>query len=267
MRLSQFVAAAALGAAAVAPAAPRPNAAEAAGLERVSARGALLFEVDRAAWVTTDDMLAKLGTNRDVPIKGWVVERDGAAPRAYVVTYFGDGPAGRVAWYVGRVRDNRLVSGELLRAASRPPLTPDQARLAEAVWAARTQTELRPCTAEPFNVAALPPQGPDAPIDVYLLTSTSENGLYPMGGHYLLRIAPGGKIVSSRKFTNACLNMREQAGPNGEKPVGLGVAHFLDPIPTEIHVFMSMWARKPVFVITGKRTWLVDGPKISLLKS
>ncbi|HEY0412049.1 MAG TPA: hypothetical protein VGD66_02770 [Allosphingosinicella sp.] len=238
---------------------------EEAAVKRVIERGERLFEVDRAAWITTDDMIEKLGGDAGAPIKGWVVEPDATTVHAYVVTYFADGPSGPVAWYVGHMRNNKLVSGELLPASSRPALSAAQIRIARAVEAARAQSGYRPCTAARFNIDAIAPDAPDGPVDVYLLTAMVENGEYPFGGHFLLRVASDGKTVSSRKFTNTCLNIREPVGANGEKPVALGVTHILDPVPTEIHVFLSIWTGKPIFVRTQKRAWLVDGPKIGLI--
>jgi hypothetical protein len=233
-------------------------------------RGDLLFDVDRAAWVTTDDMIARLGGRRDIPVKGWVVERDGTAPGAFIVTYFGDGPAGRVAWYAGHVRDHKVVSGEVFAEGSRPPLTPVQARIADAVALARAQTQFRPCTPANFNAAAIPPETPDGPVDVYLLTAMTESGVFPMGGHYLVRVGADGKIVSTRPFTKSCINMSPPPATNSSQPAALMLTHLLDPTPTEIHVFMSIWTRFPIFVATGEgkkpRIWAVAGPAIHLVQ-
>jgi hypothetical protein len=43
------------------------------------------------------------------------------------------------------------------------------------------------------------------------------------------------------------------------------VSHLLDPLPTEIHVFMALSAKQPVFVAIGDppRLWLVTGQGIA----
>jgi hypothetical protein len=255
---------------AAAPPSARMTPEEAAKVDWVVNRGDLLFDIDRAAWVTTDDMIARLGGKRDIPIKGWVVERDGTAPGAFLVTYFGDGPAGRVAWYVGHVRNRKVVTAEVYPEGARPPLTPVQARIADAVSLARAQTQFRPCTPANFNTAAIPPDTPDGPIDVYLLTAMTENGVYPMGGHYLVRVGADGKIVTTRPFTKSCLNMSQPPARSGSEPAALVVGHFLDPMPTEIHVFMSRWIGLPVYVATGQgkkpRVWAVEGPVIRIVQ-
>jgi hypothetical protein len=225
------------------------------------ARGRLLFEIDRAAWVTTDDLAVRIGDLRNSGITGWTVERDGSG---YAVVYYvGQGEA-RAALYRGRVENNRVVSGQVFAAGSRPPLTAMQRRLADA-RAAADRLGRQPCTAARFNVAVIPPETPDAPIDVYALTAQVDNDVYPFGGHFRATISPSGEILSQRAFTRDCFNMPSRQ--NGHSPAALLVTHLLDPIPTEIHVFLSIWTRMPVYVGTSnpRRVWSVEGPHIHLV--
>src|SRR5262249_46126933 len=82
-------------------------------LDWAAARGQLLFDVDRAAWVTTDDLLARLAEADRPLIRGWTVERDGAG---FVVTYFGGEGDARFALYRGRVENRQVVSREVFPA-------------------------------------------------------------------------------------------------------------------------------------------------------
>jgi hypothetical protein len=239
------------------------SAAEKAGLKAAGERGRLLFELDRAAWVTTDDMLRRFG-RRDMPIKGWVVEREG--PERYRVTYFGDGSAGPVAWYAGSVKAGKVTSGTIFPEAARPPLTAAQLRLRQAADIARGFAEYRPCTPARFNVAVVPPASPEAPVDAYLLSAQTETTVYPVGGHYRLTIAPDGTVLSHRRFMNSCMNV-DTAATGGAVPAALVLTHLLDPIPTEIHVWTSLAMRKPIFVGTGpQRIWSVTGDRIRLIQ-
>lgn len=241
------------------------SAAEKASLRAAGERGKLLFELDRAAWITTDDMLQRFG-RRDMPIKGWVVELDGA--EAYRVTYFGDGSTGPVAWYSGSVRAGKVISGETFPEAARPPLTAAQRRLKQAADVARGFAEYQPCTPARFNVAVVPPASPEAPVDAYLLSAQTEANVYPMGGHYRLSIGPGGRLLSHRRFMNSCMNVDTAAAPAGAIPAALVLTHLLDPVPTEIHVWLSLAMRKPIFVGTARprRIWSVEGDRIRLIK-
>ena len=242
-------------------AAAAPSAAEQGRIAWAEQRGQLLFEIDRAAWVTTDDLAARVSDLRGAGIRGWTVEHDGSA---YVVVYYvGEGEA-RAALYRGRVENNRVVSGEVFAAGSRPPLTAVQHRIADARDAA-AHLDRRPCTQANFNVTVIPPETPDAPIDVYALTAQVQD-VYPFGGHFRMTVSPSGQILAQRAFTNSCLNMPRQQNGRGRQ-AGVVVTHLLDPIPTEIHVFMSLSIGLPVFVGTANpdRVWEVDGRHIHLV--
>jgi len=225
-------------------------------------RGQMLFEIDRAAWVTTDDLAARIADLRSSGIRGWTVERDG---QGYVVVYYTGEGAARVALYRGRVENNAVVSGEVFPEGSRPPLTPAQRRIADARDLV-PRLGRQPCTPASFNVAVIPPEAPGAAIDVYALTPQVENDVFPFGGHFRATVSPSGEIVAQRAFTNSCLNMSRR-GHDQSITAALGVTHLLDPIPTEIHVFLSIWAQLPVFVGTRSpfRLWEVDGRHIRLV--
>lgn len=41
------------------------------------------------------------------------------------------------------------------------------------------------------------------------------------------------------------------------------VTHLLDPTPTEVHVYWSLWARTPMFVATGEDAiWKIENGRI-----
>jgi hypothetical protein len=227
-------------------------------LDWVQQRGRLLFEIDRAAWVATDDLRARVPDLAGSGIRGWTVEREGAG---YGVIFFaGEGDA-RVAAYRARVENNRVVAAELIAPGSRPPLTPLQRRLADARGMVARLSQ-RPCSPAPFNVAVIPPAGPDAPIDVYALTPQTNARIFPFGGHYRATITSSGEILSQRGFMRSCFDA--PLPPEGNRPEALFLTHFLDQTPTEIHVFMSIWMNIPVVVGTSepRRLWQVDRDRI-----
>jgi hypothetical protein len=197
-------------------------------------------------------------------LRGYIVERDGSA---FIVTFFGGPDEAPVAYYRGRVENHRVASRELFAADARPPLSALQRRLAAARGMA-TRLGRRPCGDRPFNTAAIPPETPEGPIDLYLLTPQVEQNVYPLGGHYRFTIAADGSVTSSRAFTNSCLPMNPREGvPPGGEPVGMLVTHLLDPIPTEIHVFTALASGLDVFVGTSGRSWQVTRNGIQLLES
>jgi hypothetical protein len=240
---------------------------EQARLDWVVARGRLLFDVDRAAWVTTDDFQARLPQADQQLIRGWTVERDGPG---YAVTYFMTGEGNvRRALYRGRVENRRVVSQETFRPGAGPELTPMQRRLAEA-FTLINQMDVRVCGQSRPNLAVIPPDSLDAPMDVYVLTPQTPEGLFPFGGHSRGTFSAAGTLLSQRAFTNSCVNLSnrpERDTPAGQSFAGVGVTHLLDPIPTEIHVFMAIWMQVPVFVGTSPpdRLWNVTGDRIELV--
>ncbi|HTU11767.1 MAG TPA: hypothetical protein VMG08_12820 [Allosphingosinicella sp.] len=245
-----------------APAAAQ-TAEEQARLQWIVARGQLLFEIDRAAWVATDDLRERVSRADLGLIRGWTVERDGDG--LVVNFYAGEGDT-RAALYRARVENRRVVSREVFAANARPPLTPLQRRLADARGAIARFGE-RPCTNSPFNAAIIPPDTPDGPIDVYALTAQTEAASFPFGGHFRATLAADGTLSGKRGFMRSCfMAPRPPPGRNGAQPVGMVISHLLDPIPTEIHVFMSIWMGFPVFVATtDRRVWSVEGGRISLV--
>jgi hypothetical protein len=236
--------------------------AERAALDFSASRGQLLFGLDRAAWVATDDLAERLPDWRDQGVRGYIVERSG---EGFAVTFFGGPEAAPVALYRGQVRDNRVVSREIFPAAARPALSADQRRLASARAAAAAAVRGRPCGNAPFNSAVVPPEAPGGPIDVYLLTPQVANRQYPLGGHYKLTVDAGGRASGERAFMRSCMTFDAAAptdGARGATVAAIMVTHLLDPVPTEIHVFTSLTSGLPVFVMAGDVLWSVEGAAI-----
>ena len=250
-------------------ASPAPSVAqtaeEQAQLDWALERGRLLFEMDRAAWVGTDDMMARIPDPAGAGLRGYVVERDG---EAFVVTFFGGPAEAPVAHYQARVENRQVVGAEVYAASARPPLTALQRRLAAARQTAGLDRQ--PCGRAPFNTAVIPPETPDGTIDLYLLTAQVAVGEFPLGGHYRFTIGADNGVVSSREFTRTCLLIPvTQGGPPDAELAAMGVTHLLDPIPTEIHVFTALTSGLPVAVGTNSpdRTWWVTGESIELMEA
>ena len=102
------------------------------------------------------------------------------------------------------------------------------------------QMNARLCADTHPNIAVIPPDSLDGSMDVYVLTPQTAAGTYPFGGHNRATCSAAGQLLSQRAFTNSCLDMSEPAQGAG-RPGALFVTHLLDPIPTEIHVFLAIW--------------------------
>lgn len=231
---------------------------ERAQLERIFDRGRLIYALDRAAWVATDDILSKVPNPAGAGIRGYIVERD---REALAVIFYGGDREAPVAFYRARVENGRVVSSQVYPANARPPLTPVQRRMS-TVRALAGSLGFSPCQAS-FNTVVIPPDAPDAPIDLYLLTPQLSRDEWPAGGHFRVTFDADGRVAGSRAFTNSCINL---GGP--QRAAALVITHLLDPLPTEIHVFTALGSGLPLLVATveTRRTWEVDRRGIGLVE-
>lgn len=240
-------------------AAPAQAQDEAAAVARASERGRAMYAYDRAAWLGTDDMLAKL-REPEKKVAGYIVEGPVAEPRLI----FFDRAATPQAVYRARFAGSKLVEGKVLDGGDDRTINPETQRMIAALAIARKAIEAsgdaRPCEAKPFNTIVLPPASPGAAIPVYFLTPQVTNDRIPFGGHFQIDVAPDGAAEPIRRFTNSCITM-----PIDTKGAALFITHLRDSVPTEVHVFTSLAIRKPVLVGTMKpkpRVWTVAGDRI-----
>jgi len=252
-----------------APAAPaRPLTAEQrAQLDASVQRGRLLFAIARAGLIATQDMLSRVSDPSAAGIAGWLAEPAGNATG---VTFYanGEGGAPPAAVYRVSILGGRVTSREIFLTRIRPPLGPHLARMA-AARAATDALEHPACGGSNFNVLVVPAPAPDAPIDVYQLSVPARRGHYPVGGHYKSTIAPDGSVAASRGFTNACLDLAVPEPAAGRQPAPLAVTHLLDPLPTEIHVFLALSTGHPLVVVAGdpQRLFAVTGAGIAEIRN
>ncbi len=236
---------------------------DAAALARASERGRIMYAYDRAAWLGTDDMLAKL---RDPATKvaGYIVEGSAETPRLI----FFDKGAEPQAVYIARLADGKLVEGKVLGATDDRAIAPTTRRMIAALATARqaiaASPDAGPCEKATFNTVVLPPETANGPVPVYFLTPQVNSDRIPFGGHFQIDVAADGKPSAIRRFTNTCLAMPTKPPAGGEN-TSVVVTQLIGDLPTEIHVFTSLAVRVPVMVITGKpvpRVWPVTGDRI-----
>ncbi|WP_425230490.1 hypothetical protein [Sphingomonas sp.] len=241
------------------------TAAEQSAVAVASARGAMLYAYDQAAWHGTDDMIARLPdyANR---LAHYIVDGPATAPRLI----FYDRQATPQALYVAQFRDGRLVEGKVLGPGDDRTLTPEDLRLIGALAAAKAALtddgHAFLCANRPFNTVVLPPETPGGPIAVYFLSPQTSNDTLPFGGHYRIEVDAAGHAGPVHAFTRSCLPIPTHPPARDDaQPVGIVVSNLLDPTPTEIHVFSSLSIRRPVFVVTEqptRRVWGVAGSRI-----
>jgi hypothetical protein len=239
---------------------PPVDADQRAEMELAAARGRQLFAIARAGMLATQDMLSRVADPAAAGITGWVAEPEG---NAMAVTFYGDGDSGPVAIYRSTILGGRAVSRETFLTGDRPPLSAVAERMARARAASETD-EQRACTNQPFNVLAIPPEAADDPIHIYRISAPASRSRLPLGGHFRSTVGADGSVTESRGFSRGCLNVDVGEVPAGSQAGPIAVTHLLDPLPTEIHVFLSLFAGRPLVIAAGDptRLFMVAGDAI-----
>jgi hypothetical protein len=234
--------------------APAPVPIEEWSQARVIAMGRAIYEQDRAAWRATDALVAAISPEDLAKVRGWVVEPSGQDQRVRFLKATDDGV--EAGWDI-------IVTGDRagkVEPATDPALTESEsAQFAARQTAAANPGPLR-CSATANSVVLKDPDS-DGWL-VWILTSTTDAGIVPVGGHYRYRISADGKTVLHRdQLSNGCLNMPKQQGPNGQ-PAAMVVSQIVSAGPVETHVFLSLQNRIPIYVSAGDKLFAVDGARI-----
>lgn len=227
--------------------------------------GRQMYLHDRAAWLATDAMLAdrRMRKLKD-RLGGWVTEPSALGLR---VIFFSNDDTPRRLYEIDVDESERLSDAVL---ESPEPLSPDH--FAQLRARAQAQQQSYMACARQYNTVVLP--AADG-IDVYMMPGFAKDDLYPLGGYHLYRFdSSGEKLLSTRKFTNGCIDLDEsiavpKAADDGFRPIGMMFSHLLDPQPTEVHVFVSLYAKNAFAVTTtgNHLLWRVDHGRVSLIDS
>jgi hypothetical protein len=224
---------------------------EAIAIQLAETTGLAIYRHDHAAAVATD-AIRKI--RADKRVKGWVTEEQ---QDQIVVTFIDKTPA---ALYRVVVSKDGAVS-RVMTPESPAQLTAFESGAATARSTAMA-SKFQPCS-ENYNSVVLPASDPSGENwVVYLLPGTTKNNVVPIGGTY--RIETGdSNIIGQRSFTRTCIALHTDPSV-----AGLMITHLLDPIPTEAHVFWSLWANKPMYVVTPPygTIWNIEDGKIKLVE-
>ncbi len=241
--------------------APQPVPAELqSAVTRAEFLGRQLYLHDRAAWLATDAMLAdKRMRKLQKAIGGWVTEPTALGVR---VIFLSRDDTPRRLYEIDVDEAERLSEATV---ESPTPLTADHLAQLRARNLATSQSFMQ-CSRK-YNTVVLPSS---SGMRVYLMPGFAEHGVYPLGGYHLYEIdGAGEKILSSRKFTNSCIEHHDSPKglPKGATPSSAMFTHLLDPQPTEAHVFVSLYAKVPMMIMTidNKMMWSVKSGKIELI--
>lgn len=252
------------------PAMAKPSAAELERSKTSLERGTLMYRYDQAAWHATDSFQAdmrKAGLGPDkygaLGLRGYVVEP--AEGDLLLTTFFAEKDGRTFAYARYWVAGSTVKRGGILAAKDDSTLSPLALRLiglrGKAIEAA-VEGRISLCSKSQFNTIVLPPEK-NGIASAYIMTSTTEAGIYPAGGHYRFDFDAADKLVSSRPFMKTCFPL-DTRGKDGKKPEAVFLTHLLDPQPTEVHVFVQYNIPVPLLIMTtsNERIWRIDKGKI-----
>lgn len=225
-------------------------------LQQTGVIGTAIFIQDRAAWRATDVLLPQLEGQTDHGLIGWIVVEQGDAQ---LVRFLRGDPTAPLPGYDILV-DKNGDAGPAIQ--SKDAALPDDqvAHYLARNLAIANIGDLR-CTAN-FNTVVLDDPDSDGWL-VWLLAATTDASV-PMGGHYRFHVSADGRTLEKREqLSGGCLNMdRPPASPDGEV-LGIGTTVLVASQPIEIHVFLSLLNRLPIYVMAGDKIWSVEGATIN----
>lgn len=222
------------------------------------ATGRAIYLHDQAAAVATDAVMKLKAFRQDGKrgqLAGWITEQ---RDEGIVVTFLSSESIPR-ARYRATVASDGRVTGEVEALEEPAALSSYELGAARARATAAT-AKFEPCS-KTYNSVVLRDDREGGGWIAYLLPGTTQHDVVPIGGSYRLDLdATGEKVVGQRGFTRSCIVLE-----NPRDAVAIMITHLMDPVPTEVHVFWSAWARKPMYVGTSQGGWKIENGRIALM--
>lgn len=225
------------------------------------ALGLRLYRHDRAAALASNVLLDKHKYRKDKRVQGWLTEaRESSVLMSFIGARAGEEPT---VLYQIDIADGANPAAEVVPFDPPRPLSESQHR----AWLAR-KTALSSgfgACSKHYNSVILPSADSGSPgWSVFLLPTTNDSKVLPFGGTYRVEVsADGGNVLTTRAYSKTCLSFTRD-----KKGGVLVMSHLLDPLPTEIHVLLNLYADVPLRVITAmnRREWEIDKGKIRFVR-
>ncbi len=228
-------------------------------LDSAETKGAALFRHERAASIALAHVMKLREFKGDKRVTGWVTEEKDAD---MLVTFIG-GREGEqpLALYRVTVGEKGKVASALRLKA--PETLTDYESGATAARRLALSSGYESCS-EKYHAVAIPTEtGADRTWAVFLLPGATKPNAVPLGGtHRVDTDWYAENVLAKRAYSRSCAAIEYD-----NTAAALYVTHPLDPLPTEAHVFWSLWANKPLIVNTSADDlmWAIEAGQIRQL--
>jgi len=224
--------------------------------------GHRLSQQDWAAEVGTDALLAAGANLKHKKLVGFIVENN---ETHWTLSYLGKRNFSQGIYYQIEVTTQGPVKQTFKDYSDKPVKLTDWQKSIFRASKTAMKTDLLLCSNNYNSVVLTLTLGETKYLYTYFLAASNKPNISIMGGHHRFILnADGKKILQHKAHTKSCLTS-EIIGNSS----ALGVTHFNDTIPNELHIYMSYLYEMPVFVIIAEdeSKWLVQEGKITAVDS
>lgn len=221
--------------------------------EFIENTGRLIWIKDSLAWQATDILVDAVDISQIKNGRGWIVHLD--KPKTPTVSFYQD-LEGKLHVIADVVFDQNFQNPTL-------QLTPDRnisLQEQSMVTALTTvRASIKEACSPTVNSVVLPMENG---WQVYILTSTKEPGVIPVGGHKQYITSADGKVIlSDEAYSKSCIKLKAPADSKG-----VMLTHIVSDFPAPTHVFHNLQTGLTFYVKTERGIWKIHEGIISLLE-
>lgn len=225
--------------------------------------GKALYQKDMLAAWATDAMFREKILPNDKRIRGWVTL---PVEEGWEVRFLGRDKDTLLLLYTVKFRKFPSRSAMVVRH-EKPEMPAGDTRLMfRARNLASRSKKFKPFT-DRYNTVVLPAKliGTKGWL-VYLLAASTKADEIVAGGHYRVLVSYSGKkVLKVEPLSKTFFVIKKPEETEKKKLVGPYMSHLVTDCPFEIHVFLSLLHKTPLFVGTNTGAWQVNGEEINFL--
>jgi len=234
-----------------------------AAVEQSIRVGVQIHLQDQAGSIATDVLLASVKTLEGQGLGGYLAMRNGDPSGrllpSWTVLFFSNETVPRVRYRVGVP----MEKGMKPTVETLNPPEPTPPLLATTLRARQLAVDAVQPVTRPLNPVVFPAELLNANgYAIYLLAAQTEPNTIVLGKHYRVLVSADATAVKSVEPLSRGDLVLSTKSPEGALGVAMVAAHVVTDYPLETHVFASLSARLPIYVVTRRGLWVVDGDSI-----